>query len=356
MRRLALLVVLPVALLLAVGIVNWRVDPFGWFYTDDALTAALAEPGCLIGDDAIGGVSYLDFKIDVLRRRPQASSVVVGSSRTLKIGPHPGEQTFVNLGFPGVGPKALPRLFQAMRQLHGGSPLTVYLSVDFMWLNPGWTRAVEFRPRFFDRMEYLLGRSALEQSWRLLRRPGGTATALRGWERESFGGRCVLGRGEPGIAWRTDGVRMYAFELDPSVERPRPSRWNGSFADLRAGQYAGYTHLDRTALRRLARALDLARGYGWRVVGFAPPDSSFYVRLFSTHPETAGAWRDFFREVPPLFGERGFAWLDLRDVRSVPCAQTAFVDDGWHVDAGCAAKVRDRLDGAAARLSPAGSR
>lgn len=347
MRRLVLLLLIPAVVAPAVGIVNWRLDPFGWFYEQGPLRAALARPGCLLGDDAIGGASYLRFKEDVLRTRPGTSTVVLGSSRMLKIARRPGETGFTNLGFPATGPAVLPALVRDLHRIHGGRPLTVYLSVDFMWLNPTWDPGVDFQPSFFRRMEYLLGRRALQDSVRLVRRQGLHA-ALRGWEQEQFGGRCVVGRGSPGIAWRPDGVRMYAFELDRSAAPPTPSRWSGSFADLRAGQYAGFTHLDRRALRRLARALDEAHRYGWRVVGFAPPDSTFYARLFATRPETAAAWRDFARDVPALFRARGMAWVDLRDVRHVPCAQTDFVDDGWHVNAACAAKVRDRLDAAAA--------
>jgi hypothetical protein len=207
------------------------------------------------------------------------------------------------------------------------------------------------------RIGYVLSRSALVESSHLVRRPAGVAAALRGWERETYGGHCVLGRGAPGIAWRPDGVRMYAFELDPKAARPVASHWDGSFADLRAGQYAGYAHLDETAVRRLAAALDVARARGWRVVGFAPPDSTFYARLFASRPETAAAWKAFFTRVPALFRERGFSWLDLRDIRSVPCGQGDFVDDGWHVNAACAARIRTRLDEAAGRRAiPAGAR
>lgn len=358
MRRLALLIAVPVALLLAVGIVNWRIDPFGWFYDRGPLAAATAAAAgggapCLVGDDAIGGVSYLDFKADVLRQRPATTAVVVGSSRTLKIGPRPGETAFSNLGFPGSSPQSLERLFRTVRSSRDGRPLTVYVSVDFMWFNPTWSFAVESRPSLLRRLGYVLGRSTLTASWDIARGGGGLGGAFRGWQRQSFGGTCVLGRGTPGIAWRPDGVRMYAFELDPAAKPPAPSRWNGSFADLRAGQYAGYTHLDRTALRRLAAALDVARAAGWKVVGFAPPDSTFYASLFATRPETARAWQEFFREVPALFRARGQAWLDLSDVRSVPCGQRDFVDDGWHVNAACAATVRDRLDAAAAAAAEA---
>ena len=46
---------------------------------------------------------------------------------------------------------------------------------------------------------------------------------------------------------------------------------------------------------------------------------------------------------------RGFAWLDLSDVRSVPCAQTAFADRSFHPDASCSMMIRRRLDEAVRR-------
>ena len=295
------------------------------------------------------------FKEDVLRRRPATTTVIVGSSRVLKIGPRPGEEAFTNLGLPGIGPRSLSTLFADVARIEAGRRLTVYLSVDFMWLNPTWGFAEEFRPRLTRRLGYVLSRSALVESWRIVRGGGGLDAALRGYERETFGGHCVLGRGMPGIAWRPDGVRMYAFELDPGTQRPQPSTWHGSFAGFRGGQYDGYTHVDRDALRQLAGALDLARAKGWRVMGFAPPDSTFYARLFATRPETAAALREFTAAMPALFRSRGFGWLDLSDIRFVPCARDQFVDDGWHVNAACAMRIRSRLDAAAA-LRPAGVR
>ena len=358
MRRLLLLLAIPLLLAAAVGIANWRIDPFGWFYDGGALAAATSgsTAGCLIGDDAIGGISYLRFKEDVLRRRPATTTVVVGSSRVLKIGPRPGEEAFTNLGMPGISPGSLRTLFADVARIEPGRRLTVYLSVDFMWLNPTWGFAEEFRPRLTRRLGYVLSRSALAESWRIVRHAGGLDAALRGYEREPFGGHCVLGRGSPGIAWRPDGVRMYAFELDPAAQGPQPSTWHGTFAGFRAGQYDGYTHIDRDALWRLAGALDFARAKGWRVVGFAPPDSTFYAHLFATRPETAAAWREFSAAVPTLFRGRGFGWLDLSDIRLVPCAGDQFVDDGWHVNAACAMRIRGRLDAAAAALSRIGAR
>jgi hypothetical protein len=71
------------------------------------------------------------------------------------------------------------------------------------------------------------------------------------------------------------------------------------------------------------------------------------VRLFST--ALRGPWRTYFRAVPQLFRSRGFTFLDLRDVRLVPCPLHDFVDDGYHVNGRCAMRIRGRLD-AVARL------
>ena len=55
---------------------------------------------------------------------------------------------------------------------------------------------------------------------------------------------------------------------------------------------------------------------------------------------------ELLRLMPVLFHSRGFAWLDLSDVRSVPCAQNAFADGGFHPNASCSAVIRRRLDAA----------
>ena len=158
MRRLLLLLIVPLVVGIAVAVANWRIDPFGWFYDGGVLAAATSGPtgGCLIGDDAIGGVSYLRFKEDVLRRRSATTTVVVGSSRVLKIGPRAGEQTFTNLGLPGISPGSLRTLFADVARIAPGRKLTVYLSVDFMWLNPTWSFAEEFRPSLAHRLGYVL--------------------------------------------------------------------------------------------------------------------------------------------------------------------------------------------------------
>ncbi len=73
------------------------------------------------------------------------------------------------------------------------------------------------------------------------------------------------------------------------------------------------------------------------------------MRRLSTLPQTRGGWRAYGREVPAVFRRHGFRFLDLREVRDVPCAEDDFDygNDGWHVDRGCAAVVRRRLDAAA---------
>ena len=102
--------------------------------------------------------------------------------------------------------------------------------------------------------------------------------------------------------------------------------------------------LVRGRLDELDGALALARRYRWRVVGFTPPYSTRYFTRLTTAPETAESWRRFPSAVGGLFARHGFPFLDLRDVRDVPCSESAFVDDGWHPDHGCAQRVRQRLD------------
>jgi lysophospholipase L1-like esterase len=55
--------------------------------------------------------------------------------------------------------------------------------------------------------------------------------------------------------------------------------------------------------------------------------------------------------MPRLFHRFGFAWLDLRDARAIPCRESDFVDGGYHTNAACSSRMRDRLDTAAGLLA-----
>jgi hypothetical protein len=61
----------------------------------------------------------------------------------------------------------------------------------------------------------------------------------------------------------------------------------------------------------------------------------------------APRWRAFGRLMPRLFARYGYRWLDFRHARSIPCAQSDFVDGGYHTDARCSMRMRRRLDIAA---------
>jgi hypothetical protein len=340
MRRLALFLALLAAILVAAGLLVWWIDPFGEFYKPAVLREA-DRTGCLISDELIGGQSYLAFKEDVFRVRP-TRTIVVGSSRVLKIRPHPGERTFSNLGLPSTSPFVILDLF---RSLHPRGPLTVYLGVDEFWFNPSWRATVSFHHGVEERLRYLLNRANVVQSLKMAR---STPWLLRDrWRRETIGGRCVLGRATPALVWYPDGSRLYSFELEPGLYHPPVDVFTPDLSRLRGGNYANWHALDATRLHQLDEALALAQRRGWKVVGFPPPDSTRYARFFAGSPETRGPWREFFERVPALFRAHGFRWLDLRDVRDVPCGQRDFVDDGFHVNAACAAKIRQRLDAAA---------
>jgi lysophospholipase L1-like esterase len=95
--------------------------------------------------------------------------------------------------------------------------------------------------------------------------------------------------------------------------------------------------------------LALARARGWRVVGFTPPDGARYLRFFNRNPVIGPRWREFAALMPKLFARYGYRWLDFRDARSIPCRQSDFVDGGYHTDAACSMRMRQRLDAAARR-------
>jgi len=347
MRRLLVFLGVAGGILGIVALANWWVDPFGQFYrgTSALRAAARADPPCLISNDLIGGSSYLRFKEDVFRLR-QARTVVLGSSRVLKIGSNPGERSFANLGVPQVSLDQILGLVRTLaRETPRTRPLTLYLGVEFFWFNP------EFKPFTFGssvsgRLRYLLSWSTLKETAKLLRR-GRTLALERGRRRFEIHGTCVLGRESPALAWRPDGTRVYSFELDPHGYRPPKLPFTTDIDTLRAGVYAGFHGFDSKLLGVLDDLLDLASRRGWRVVGFAPPDATRYARLFASSPRTRVAWEAFGNTVPQAFARHGYPFLDLRDVRSVPCAQDDFVDDGFHTDARCSARLRRLLDAAA---------
>jgi hypothetical protein len=305
---------------------------------------AAARQGCLVSDELLAGQNYLRFKEDVFRLRPTRTAVV-GSSRVLKIASRPGERTFANLGLPSTSPASMLQLFRALPK----RPLTMYVGVELFWFNPSW-RPLTFHEDLMAHLRYLLSRSNLKRSWDIVR--DHPELARRDWRTLHVGRRCVLGRTSPYVAWNLDGSRLYSFELDPRGHgyRPPAAEFTTDVEQLRFGLYARWRSFDRARLAQLDEALTLARRRGWNVVGFAPPDPTRYVRVFETS-SIAPWWREFARDVPTLFRKHGFRWVDLRDVRSVPCAQTDFVDAGFHTNARCSARIRARLDAAAGLLS-----
>ena len=102
----------------------------------------------------------------------------------------------------------------------------------------------------------------------------------------SIGERCVIGHTDVSIAWRSDGSRLYGYELAPRLYRPSAGPFTTDLARLDFGFYNGF---DSPSKRRSAERL-----------------------------------------MPAMFHRRGFAWLDLSEFRSVPCTQDALVDGGLH--------------------------
>ncbi|HEY1104730.1 MAG TPA: hypothetical protein VGE78_01135 [Agromyces sp.] len=329
-------------LLGAVAALDRWVDPTGIFYEPGALRAALAtDPPCLVSRELVGS-SYFPFKEQIFRSRP-TTTFVVGSSRVLKIRSRPGERTFANVGFPGIGPEILPPLF---RDLVGPRKLTAYVGVEFFWFNPSY-EVVDYRPSFRAQAENVLGWSTFRSSVDTIR--AAPYVLRHRWRREQVGSRCVIGRSDPTIAWAVDGSRVYSFELVPNGYRPPRQTFDDDLQTLRAGYYRDFGSFDEQRVRDLDEALTIAQRAGWKVVGFAPPDPTQYVRLFSTAPQTARWWRRWKALMPQLFARHGFRWLDLSDVSSVPCAQDAFVDAGFHTTAACSDRIRADLDRAAAQ-------
>jgi hypothetical protein len=180
MGRLVAFLGTAAVLLVALAAFNWWVDPFGEFWKPAAVQdARAARPQCLVSHELIGG-EYLPFKLDVFRSRP-TRTFVTGSSRVLKIGAWPGERTFANLGMPVISPEIV---LKELRALPAGRGETVYLGVEAFWLNRNF-KGFDVSPGFEQRARYVLSRSALQESLRIVRRA--RYVLLHRWRKERVG-------------------------------------------------------------------------------------------------------------------------------------------------------------------------
>jgi hypothetical protein len=288
------------------------------------------------------------LKLDLFRRR-DARLVVIGTSRAAKIEAHPGERGFANLLIPGTGPETLAPLF---RLLHakGHGRLTVYLAVEPFWFGSGWRTNVSFTRSYLSNVKYLLSEQTLEATLQELWRTPGVIRhprALRSWAVYQGRGVCVVSRGNSVLAgavsaWAPDGGLYYNAEVTGA---PQPH--SVSLVEVEYSAFLGH-RLNPDRLAELENALQVAKGYGWRVVGASLPLSTYWrLRLLRT-PETHDVLSAFEREMPGLFSRYGFRFLDLTDVRKVPCGEQDFSDfDGGHANAKCGRRIRRLLDAAA---------
>jgi hypothetical protein len=297
----------------------------------------------------------LKFKYQLARGKPR--TIVVGTSRVLKLEARPGERGFANLGLPATTPAELASYFA---QIHASDPgpLTVYVGADYFWFNAAWLQSFASGSNdTWGKVRSLLTRQRLGAA--LSRVVSYPPLLLHRWHQVKVVPGCGLDRArrlEHGEvqAWRVDGALDYPWELvqDPAFQPPDDYTRDLATDDpatFGGGYYKNYSALDPDRVHQLDDALKLAQSYGWRVVGFVSPYSPRYVERLSTAPVTKVSWQDYAKTIPRFFRSHGFPFVDLRDARDVPCAATDFVDDGWHPNAACMDRVRSRLDAALRR-------
>jgi hypothetical protein len=337
MRRLILFLAIPIVLLAAAAAFDWWVDPFAEVWKPDVLSAARAQ-NCLVSEELIGS-RYWSFKRDVFFHRP-TRTFVVGSSRVLKLAARPGESTFSNLGYPGTAPETILQLF---RSLPAKPVQTVYIGVEAFWFNARYILP-ETNIGDYKLLEYLLARSTFKQAYDIVRARSWLLT--RRYQTETIGGRCVFDRFNPAITWRTDGSRVWGWELDPKrFPKFHGGAFTGNLATWRNGYYADWHRLDTDRLHVLEQALALARSRGWHVVGFAPPEPPGALHALQTDPRLAPEWRAFLRLMPTLFERDGFRWANTVDGAKLGCPSADF-PDLFHSDARCALRIRRALTAA----------
>jgi hypothetical protein len=340
MRLLVVFLAVSALLLGLEAAFNWWVDPFGSFAKPGAIDAA-RRSGCLLSQELVGN-TYPEYKLALFERR-HTRTFVIGSSRTVKISAHRGESNFTNMAIPNVMPATL---LHVVRAIGDDVPRqTMYVGVEEFWFNPAFTGAPP--DGWSQKVRYLVSANTFRQTARQLRRA--PWELYRRWRRVQVGRRCVIGRTDVSIAWRQDGSRLYGYELAPRLYHPQALPFTTDLAELDFGFFGGFRSLARSRLDDLVAVLDVARRRHWRVVGFVPPSPSRYARFLSGASPAGPQIRALSRILPSLFRSRGFVWLDLRDVRAVPCSQTAFADGGFHPDAACSDAIRRRLDAAVTR-------
>jgi hypothetical protein len=354
MARVVTFLAAVAAVLGGVALLNWWVDPYLDRYDSAPLAAALAQPKpCFLAWDTFSSRAWEPLKLDLFRRR-DARVVVVGTSRAAKIESHPGERGFANLLIPGTGPETLDQLF---RRLHseGHGPLTVYLTVEPFWFGLGWQTQVFFTHSYLREARYLLSAQTLTATLRELRNAPGAIRhprALRPWAIYRGHGVCVVDRGNSVLAgaveaWAPDGGLRYNDEVNGA---PEPHAV--SLVELQYRDFLGKA-LDPERVAALEESLATARRYGWRVVGVSLPLSTHWRLRLEREAPTTRVITAYQREMPGIFARHGFRFLDLTDVRKVPCGEHAFShDDSGHPNIACGRKIRRLLDEAAAAGPP----
>jgi hypothetical protein len=349
MGRIAAFFATVAVVLAGVATLDWWINPFLDRYDPAPLAAALSQPQpCFLGWDVFGTRAWPTLKLDYFRRR-KAHVIVVGTSRAGKIEARPGEHAFANLNLPGTGPETLPALFRRLHSM-GHGRLTVYLSVESFWFGGGWRTQTSFTKSYLRNLKYLLSFQTLHATLEELRRAPGALRhpkALRAWAIYRGRGHCVVSRGDTVLAgsgntWSSDGGLWFNEEVRGA---PRPH--GQPIAALEHGGYVG-KRLDPARVAALERALRIARGYGWRVVGVSLPYSDYWRLKLRNDPATSGVVTAFAREMPGVFARAGFRFLDLTNVRRAGCALHSFSRyDGGHPDAACGMRIRRLLDAAA---------
>jgi hypothetical protein len=336
------------ALLLAL---DWWVDPLADHYRSDVVARAFAhDPPCAVSTAVLGDRTWPAFKLDLLRRR-DATTLVVGSSRIWKIGAHPGERGFANVGLPGMSVTSVPILFRRLHELEPRRRFTIYLGLEPFWFTTPDRSSNFARASLTDRLRLLGSGETLRATLhRIADRPAELVAPIsrRRPTLESSPAGCVLDENDAARrgaanAWTMDGRFVYSYEIAGSAPGHKDFL-GGDLSSMRG------TALDAASLHDVTDALDFARTQHWRVVGFTPPFSHHTIVGLEHDAQAAQLLRVYRRGIPALLRERGFAYLDLLDARSVPCTDDEFLrHDGAHANSVCAARVRRALDAATTR-------
>lgn len=324
-RYLFLLSTLTLLLCLAVGVINYRVDPYVFYHYDEADTDALSR---------IEQFYHMRVTKPWYLSRLSPARVVVGTSRTARISPHPvwPQDDSYNLSVPGLTPYEMLRFVE---HAHASGPL------DDLMIGLDFNAMVRPEPRT---------QSGFEES-RLLRDARTASGFIAMWQRigdvtdtlfsmpalkRSFS--AVTGAAQPRRRYFKDGTwdteseqfvgkSGYALTGRVTIYQPRnaPADLDQNFEYL--AQTLRFAHQNNIDTRLVITPIHVFMVELWRRVGYGDRWEKFHNRLVQLNAEVA---LEYEKAPFPVYAFNHVRGVVDEPIRKGSDNEHAVFDDGLH--------------------------